>query len=106
MLIWMQIFLSVVGATVVIVPLLMWFKSRARRRHESWRCPQCCAAFGVQHELRFWTVRRDPHIAGAPTGGPVLRCSACQRDFEFDADGRQVDEHREYVHRESQTGAA
>ena len=71
----------------------------AWRRHESWHCPQCGSLFGMQKRRQFWSVRRDPHIAGLPTGGPILHCASCQREFAFDGDGRQVDDHREYVER-------
>ena len=103
---WIQIIAVVIAATIVVVPLLMWFERRAWRRHESWPCPVCGSPFGEQHKRRFWAVHRDPHLPSAPAGGPILRCPSCQRDFAFDDSGRQVDEHREYVKNESRAGVA
>jgi len=93
----MQILAAVIGATILVVPLLVRSQRRGWLRVESWRCPACGSAFGAQRQRRFWSVRRDPHIAGLPTGGPIVRCPSCQREFAFDGDGRQVDYHREYV---------
>ena len=96
---WMQILAVVIGATILVVQMLMRSERRGWRRVESWRCPECGSAFGAQQQRRFWSVRRDPHIAGLTTGGPILNCASCQREFAFDGDGRQVDDHREYVER-------
>jgi len=94
---WMQFLAIVVGATVVVVPLYIWSDRRAQRRQESWCCPDCGCAFGPKSGRGFWMIKRDPEIAGLPSGGPVLHCASCQRDFQFDYRGRQVDDHREYV---------
>src|SRR5258708_18927128 len=100
--IWLQV-LCVVGVVVLLTPLIAWADNgrmaRSQRRYESWICPQCGMIFGPQPS-RGWAVRRDPHVPGAAMGGPILRCSVCARDFAFDGDGRQVDDHREYVQRE------
>jgi hypothetical protein len=99
--IWMQVAAVVILATIIVVPILRWSEQRARRRYESWSCPECRSAFGAQQQRRFWAVKRDPYVAGLPRGGPIMHCPRCQRDFAFDGDGKQVDEQRNYVQRES-----
>ena len=43
-----------------MAPSIIWSERRAQRRYESWRRPQCGAAFGAQQEQRQirWEVNR------------------------------------------------
>lgn len=91
---WMQILATVTGVTGTVVPLLLWSERRRWRRAESWHCPECRSVLGAQPEQRFWAVRRNPRGA-RPTGGPVLHCPNCRRDFalqRFEAIGNRVEE--------------
>jgi len=87
----------VLGLTAIALVLLAWLERRRRKRCESWHCPKCGVMFGSQAPVTEWGIRRDPEGAGVPTGGPVLRCSACGREYRFSWSGRLVNESGEYA---------
>jgi hypothetical protein len=101
--IWLQV-LCIVGVVVLLTPVIAradnWRIGRALRRYGAWHCPSCGMAFGFHQKNRFWHVRRDPYVPGAPDSGVTLWCMGCQLEFSFDRRGRQVDKDFRYLQTE------
>ena len=76
---WMQILAVVIGATILVVQMLMRSERRGWRRVESWRCPECGSAFGAQAAATILVGTTRSAHRGLPTGGPILHCASCQR---------------------------
>lgn len=90
---------------LAVVLFLSYFLIQGLKRRKqlkaqaaTWPCPNCGKLFG-EDAFNDWgiDIDTDGPLPNHCSGGALMKCSNCGKEFRFDPDGRRLDELGFYI---------